>query len=133
MISVDIQDKLGRFLMTLTRVILEGEIQDSFPLEATKSGRIFVHLKWAAQPIFRDTWNKKRNLSFPVSPRAAVPHGHRTEVLALKWLKIQVRGGNSSLSHHSTPLSQYPFLSFLVSLLFSFFYFFCSFKTNNMF
>ncbi|XP_022981167.1 synaptotagmin-4-like isoform X1 [Cucurbita maxima] len=49
------KDKLGRFLMTLTRVILEGEIQDSFPLEATKSGRIYVHLKWAAQPIFRDT------------------------------------------------------------------------------
>lgn len=41
--------------MTLTRAILEGEIQDSFPLEGAKSGRIFLHLKWAAQPIFRDT------------------------------------------------------------------------------
>ncbi|KAL0553334.1 hypothetical protein IC582_007226 [Cucumis melo] len=49
------KDKLGRVIMTLTRAILEGEIQDSFPLEGAKSGRIFLHLKWAAQPIFRDT------------------------------------------------------------------------------
>ncbi|XP_022137630.1 synaptotagmin-4-like [Momordica charantia] len=49
------KDKLGRVIMTLTRAILEGEVQDSYPLEGAKSGRIFLHLKWAAQPIFRDT------------------------------------------------------------------------------
>ncbi|KAG7024447.1 Synaptotagmin-4 [Cucurbita argyrosperma subsp. argyrosperma] len=48
------KDKLGRVIMTLTRAILEGEIQDCYPLEGAKSGRIYLNLKWAAQPLFRD-------------------------------------------------------------------------------
>ncbi|XP_042419297.1 synaptotagmin-5-like isoform X1 [Zingiber officinale] len=48
------KDYMGRCIMTLTRVILEGEVRDSFPLEGAKSGKLNVYLKWAAQPIFRD-------------------------------------------------------------------------------
>lgn len=40
--------------MTLTRVILEGDIQDTYPLDGAKSGRLNLHLKWTAQPVFRD-------------------------------------------------------------------------------
>nr|XP_015886685.2 synaptotagmin-5-like isoform X1 [Ziziphus jujuba var. spinosa] len=49
------KDKLGRVIMTLTRAILEGEFQDSFPLEDAKSGRLNLHLKWTLQPIYRDS------------------------------------------------------------------------------
>lgn len=42
--------------MTLTRVILEGEITDSFPLEGAKSGKLNLHLRWMPQPIYRDSW-----------------------------------------------------------------------------
>ncbi|ONK78935.1 uncharacterized protein A4U43_C01F1160 [Asparagus officinalis] len=45
---------IGRCIMTLTRVILEGEVKESFPLDGAKSGKLFVNLKWTAQPIFRD-------------------------------------------------------------------------------
>ncbi|KAJ8751832.1 hypothetical protein K2173_026026 [Erythroxylum novogranatense] len=48
------KDKIGRCIMTLTRALLEGEIQDSFPLDGTKSGKIFLHLKWTPQLKFRD-------------------------------------------------------------------------------
>ncbi|KAL2548592.1 Synaptotagmin-4 [Forsythia ovata] len=48
------KDKLGRCIMTLTRVILEGEFTDSFPLDGTESGRLNLHLKWTPQPIMRD-------------------------------------------------------------------------------
>ncbi|XP_012076512.1 synaptotagmin-4 [Jatropha curcas] len=48
------KDKIGRCIMTLTRVILEGEFQDSFPLEGAKSGKLFLHLKWTPQLKFRD-------------------------------------------------------------------------------
>ncbi|XP_021665556.2 synaptotagmin-4-like [Hevea brasiliensis] len=41
--------KIGRCIMTLTRVILEGQIQDSFPLDGAKSGKLFFHLKWTPQ------------------------------------------------------------------------------------
>lgn len=49
------KDYMGRCIMTLTRVILEGEFKDSFPLDGTKSGRLNLHLKWNPQPIYRDT------------------------------------------------------------------------------
>ncbi|KAF3447091.1 hypothetical protein FNV43_RR12271 [Rhamnella rubrinervis] len=49
------KDKLGRVILTLTRCILEGEFQDSFPLEDAKSGRLNLHLKWTPQPIYRET------------------------------------------------------------------------------
>uniref|UniRef100_A0A1D1XKJ4 Extended synaptotagmin-3 n=1 Tax=Anthurium amnicola TaxID=1678845 RepID=A0A1D1XKJ4_9ARAE len=49
------KDYMGRCIMTLTRVIMEGELTDSFPLEGAKSGRLNLHLKWAPQPIYRDS------------------------------------------------------------------------------
>ncbi|CAM8970457.1 unnamed protein product [Rhodiola kirilowii] len=49
------KDKIGRCVMTLSRVVLEGEYTKTFPLDGAKSGRLTLHLKWAAQPIFRDT------------------------------------------------------------------------------
>lgn len=48
------KDYMGRVILTLTRVIMEGEYRDSFPLEDAKSGRVTLHLKWAPQPIYRD-------------------------------------------------------------------------------
>ncbi|CAN0888113.1 SYT4 [Linum grandiflorum] len=48
------KDKIGRVIMTLTRVIMEGEFQDSFPLDGAKSGKLFLHLKWTPQLKFRD-------------------------------------------------------------------------------
>lgn len=47
---------MGRCILTLTRVILEGEYQDSIPLDGAKSGKLNVHLKWNAQPIYRESW-----------------------------------------------------------------------------
>ncbi|KAI4376175.1 hypothetical protein MLD38_013965 [Melastoma candidum] len=47
--------KIGKCIMTLTRVILEGEVHDSFLLDGAKSGKIFLHLKWTPQPIFLDS------------------------------------------------------------------------------
>ena len=40
--------------MTLTRVLLEGEVQDSFELDGAKSGKLLLHLKWNPQLVFRD-------------------------------------------------------------------------------
>lgn len=48
------QDKIGRCIMTLTRVILEEEFKDTFTLDGAKSGRLTIHLKWTPQPIIRD-------------------------------------------------------------------------------
>ena len=48
------QNYMGRYVMTLTRILLEGEFYDVFPLEGAKCGTIALHLKWAAQPITRD-------------------------------------------------------------------------------
>ncbi|XP_073004423.1 synaptotagmin-5-like [Typha latifolia] len=48
------KDYMGRCIMTLTRVIMEGEFTDSFPLEGAKSGKLNLHLKWTPQPIYRD-------------------------------------------------------------------------------
>lgn len=45
---------MGRCILTLTRVILEGEYTDSFPLDGAKSGKISLNLKWIPQPIYRD-------------------------------------------------------------------------------
>lgn len=49
------KDYIGRCIMTLTRVILEGEYEDSFPLDGAKSGRLNLRLKWSPQPIYRDS------------------------------------------------------------------------------
>lgn len=40
--------------MTLTRVILEGEIQGSFQIDGAKSGKLNLHLKWIPQNKIRD-------------------------------------------------------------------------------
>ncbi|KAK3438136.1 hypothetical protein EUGRSUZ_C02757 [Eucalyptus grandis] len=48
------KEKIGKCIMTLTRVILEGQVRDTFPLDGAKSGKVNLHLKWTAQPVFRD-------------------------------------------------------------------------------
>ncbi|GMI84388.1 SYNAPTOTAGMIN HOMOLOG E, synaptotagmin 5, ARABIDOPSIS THALIANA SYNAPTOTAGMIN HOMOLOG E [Hibiscus trionum] len=48
------KEKIGRCIMTLTRVLLEGEVQDSFPLDGAKSGKLLLHLKWSPRLVFRD-------------------------------------------------------------------------------
>ncbi|XP_074287108.1 synaptotagmin-5-like [Silene latifolia] len=50
---------MGRFVMTLTRALLEGDFYDIFPLDGTKNGRLALHLKWAPQPIMRDNTMEK--------------------------------------------------------------------------
>ncbi|KAB2016627.1 hypothetical protein E1A91_D08G111000v1 [Gossypium mustelinum] len=49
------KDYMGRCILTLTRVILEGEYKDCLPLEGAKSGKLNINLKWMPQPIFRDS------------------------------------------------------------------------------
>ncbi|GLT72996.1 hypothetical protein SLA2020_448860 [Shorea laevis] len=49
------KEKIGRVIMTLTRVVLEGEFQDSFPLDGAKSGKLYLHLKWSPELKFRDS------------------------------------------------------------------------------
>jgi hypothetical protein len=51
-----IQDYMGRCILTLTRVILEGEYKECFQLDEAKSGRLNLHLKWTPQHIYRDSW-----------------------------------------------------------------------------
>ncbi|KAE8682566.1 Synaptotagmin-4 [Hibiscus syriacus] len=56
MLILDIldHDTLGRIAMTMTRVLLEGEFQESFPIDGAKSGKLNLHLKWSPQLVFRD-------------------------------------------------------------------------------
>ncbi|GFP83597.1 synaptotagmin-5 [Phtheirospermum japonicum] len=49
------KDYMGKCILTLTKVLLEGEYKDSFPLDGVKSGTINLHLKWNPQPIYRDS------------------------------------------------------------------------------
>ncbi|XP_057968934.1 synaptotagmin-5-like [Malania oleifera] len=49
------KDHMGRCILTLTRVILEGEYKDSFQLDGAKSGKLNLRLKWMPQPIYRDS------------------------------------------------------------------------------
>ncbi|KAE8056343.1 hypothetical protein FH972_013124 [Carpinus fangiana] len=49
------KEKIGRAIMTLTRVVLEGEFQDGFPLDGAKSGKVYLHLKWTPELKFRDS------------------------------------------------------------------------------
>ncbi|KAH9610784.1 hypothetical protein KSS87_002575 [Heliosperma pusillum] len=48
------KDYMGRCIMTLTKVILEGEYKDGIPLDGAKSGILNLSLKWAPQPVYRD-------------------------------------------------------------------------------
>nr|KYP57319.1 Extended synaptotagmin-3 [Cajanus cajan] len=49
------KDYMGRCILTLTKVILEGEYKERFELDGAKSGYLNLHLKWVPQPIFRDS------------------------------------------------------------------------------
>ncbi|XP_027368963.1 synaptotagmin-5-like isoform X1 [Abrus precatorius] len=49
------KDYMGRCILTLTRVILEGEYKERFELDGAKSGYLNLHLKWMPQPIYRDS------------------------------------------------------------------------------
>lgn len=46
---------IGRCIMTLTRLLLEGAFYDTFPIDGTKEGKLALDLKWSPQPIVRDT------------------------------------------------------------------------------
>ncbi|KAJ0230647.1 Synaptotagmin [Hirschfeldia incana] len=48
------KDKIGRVIMTLTRVMLEGEFQEWYALDGAKSGKLCVHLKWTPRLKLRD-------------------------------------------------------------------------------
>ncbi|CAJ2643585.1 synaptotagmin-5-like [Trifolium pratense] len=48
------KEKMGKVIMTLTKVILEGEYDETFDLDDAKSGKINLHLRWAAQHKYRD-------------------------------------------------------------------------------
>ncbi|CAD6216916.1 unnamed protein product [Miscanthus lutarioriparius] len=48
------KDYIGRCILTLTRVILEGEFQDTFVVQGAKSGKLNLHFKWTPQLIYRD-------------------------------------------------------------------------------
>ncbi|KAG9146234.1 hypothetical protein Leryth_007934 [Lithospermum erythrorhizon] len=49
------KDYMGRCILTLTRVIMEGEFKDSFLLDGAKSGKLNLELKWSPQPLYRDS------------------------------------------------------------------------------
>ncbi|KAG5564341.1 hypothetical protein RHGRI_000514 [Rhododendron griersonianum] len=49
------KDYMGRCILTLTRVIMDGQHKGSFPLDGAKSGKLNLHLKWSPQPIYRDS------------------------------------------------------------------------------
>ncbi|KAK7351373.1 hypothetical protein VNO77_10774 [Canavalia gladiata] len=48
------KEKIGRVIMTLTKVILEGEYSETIPLDGAKSGNISMHLRWTPQHKYRD-------------------------------------------------------------------------------
>ncbi|KAM0914691.1 hypothetical protein ACQ4PT_011341 [Festuca glaucescens] len=49
------RDYMGRCILTLTKVLIEEDYSDSFPLEGAKTGKLNLHLKWSPQSIFRDS------------------------------------------------------------------------------
>lgn len=49
------KDYMGRCIVTLTRVIMEGEYKDTLPLEGAKKGRLNISLKWTSQTVYRHT------------------------------------------------------------------------------
>ncbi|GMH30684.1 hypothetical protein Nepgr_032527 [Nepenthes gracilis] len=49
------KDYMGRCILTLTRAILEGEYNDSIPLEVAKTGQLNLSLKWTPQHVYRDS------------------------------------------------------------------------------
>ncbi|KAL8152642.1 hypothetical protein V2J09_010402 [Rumex salicifolius] len=53
--TICVQDYMGRCIVTLTRVIMEGEYEDSLPLEGAKKGRLNISVKWTSQTVYRNT------------------------------------------------------------------------------
>lgn len=49
------RDYMGRCILTLTKVLIEEEYTDSFPLQGAKTGKLKLHLKWSPQSIMRDS------------------------------------------------------------------------------
>ncbi|GAB2300287.1 Synaptotagmin-5, variant 2 [Dionaea muscipula] len=49
------KDYMGRCILTLTRVIVEGEYKSSIPLEEARSGKLNLNLKWTPQHVYRDS------------------------------------------------------------------------------
>ncbi|XP_075076237.1 synaptotagmin-5-like isoform X2 [Nicotiana tabacum] len=49
------KDFMGKCILTLTRVLMEGEYKDTFELSESKSGKLNLHLKWNPQPLYRDS------------------------------------------------------------------------------
>ncbi|CAN0918579.1 SYT5 [Linum grandiflorum] len=49
------KEYIGRCILTLTRVIIEGEYRECFELDGAKSGKLTLNLKWMPQPIYRDS------------------------------------------------------------------------------
>ncbi|TKW06921.1 hypothetical protein SEVIR_7G272700v4 [Setaria viridis] len=49
------RDYMGRCILTLTKVLLEEDYEESFNLEGAKSGKLNLRLKWSPQPIMRDS------------------------------------------------------------------------------
>jgi hypothetical protein len=50
-----LQDYMGRCILTLTKVLIEEDYTDSFPLQGAKTGKLKLHLKWTPQSIMRDS------------------------------------------------------------------------------
>jgi len=48
------QEKMGKVIMTLTKVILEGEYDETYILDDAKSGKINLHLRWTPQHKYRE-------------------------------------------------------------------------------
>ncbi|KAM3371146.1 hypothetical protein ACQJBY_018494 [Aegilops geniculata] len=49
------RDYMGRCILTLTKVLIEEDYTDSFPLQGAKTGKLKLHLKWSPQSIKRDS------------------------------------------------------------------------------
>jgi hypothetical protein len=44
---------MGRCILTLTKVLIEEDYSDSFPLQGANTGKLNLRLKWLPQSIFR--------------------------------------------------------------------------------
>nr|XP_029116884.1 synaptotagmin-5 isoform X2 [Elaeis guineensis] len=49
------KDFIGSCIMTLTRVIVEGEYADIFHLEGSEAGQLNLKFKWTPHPIYRNS------------------------------------------------------------------------------
>ncbi|GAB2231759.1 hypothetical protein Droror1_Dr00010771 [Drosera rotundifolia] len=58
------KDYMGRCILTMTRVILEGEYKDTIPLDEAKSGKLTLSLKWTPQHVLG---SRQKRLDFSVT------------------------------------------------------------------